>query len=285
MKFLKGKSLAQQKINLINRLLKFKCKKSETTHGCIHSIATLKIRNTVFNMLVEFLIQEGFSKTLTEITEELLIKFLQRRLDQGLSSRSLINNLSTISACFTALKKQGIFIKICDFTTARYFCKNNGKKIVKKNRAVKKINIDKLEHIEVKIIANMQFETGFRIDEIYQIKSAKIKKYGNKYFVQKGSIQGKGGKRLVAKEITANTANFYLEMLKINNDKIPISKVTYSKYFKLAFGDTSHSCRYNFAQYLSNFLNNKRLNWVEKKRIIARELGHVRISSANHYAY
>lgn len=285
MKYLKGKNFAQQKKNLIIRLLKLGVKKSDKTKGHIHSIATLKMRNIVFDSLVKFLENNNFLKTLTEVDEDLLIEFFEVKINKGLTSKSLINILATISSSFNALGKQGLEVRIKDFTKIRNICKNIAKKSLRRNRAINVKNLAKVENKWAKIMAKMQLETGFRLNELYQISIDKIKYSEGKYYIKGKSIQGKGGKLLVTKVVSKAVALLFKHMLILHNNTMPFTKVTYNKYYKKAFGDTSHSCRYNFIQSLNKKLNKKQMSYRQKKLIIAEESGHVRATSANHYSY
>ncbi len=286
MKLLRGIRLAQQKKNLIIRLLRIKVKKRGYKKGYIHSVATLNFRNFVFNKMVSYLEHDLYVKSITEIDAELLLKFLiSFSKTHSVSQKYLINILSTISSTFRALKSQGIYIEISDdeFDEIRATIKNNFINTQKKNRAVIIKDIEKVDNYIVKNLVKTQYKLGVRIDELFQIKKEFIYKDQDGYYIKEGTIIGKGGYKIIRKYISKELATFLLIVLRKNN-KLPICKSIYNKYLKIHLKETSHAIRYNFAQDLNQKLNSKALNKHSKDKEIARELGHHRPSSANRYS-
>lgn len=285
-KLLSGSTRADNKKDIICRGFKLGIKKDSKIKGRIHSIGTLKFKNIIFNDLVKHLEYLDNKISLTEISIDDLKSFIDIKISNNVSSRYLVNILSTISSSFQYLQSRGYYVSITktEFANIREYCKSNGTINIKKNRAIKLNSMSNISNEQVTIMANIQIETGIRLNELYQIRCEQIYYDGSKYFLKEKLLQSKGGKKIVRKTLTNKSAKALLILLNICNNKFSISKTTYNKYLKAATGETSHALRYNYVQNLNRELNTQGIDFHTKKKRLAQETGHNREDSINGYS-
>ena len=289
---LSGSTLEQQKVDLIDRTDAFGLKKSKTTIGMNHSGPTLDNRNSIFNQLVVFLDNFNFDQKLNKMPSHLFSELLQTKVEKGNCSTSIERDISLVSASFKANKRKRYYTLMTekDFDDLKTEFKYQGKKSKHNNRAFTNPNniINSLyeKRIASGILSELQNTCGYRIDEAFQVKPEYIESIGNKFFIRKNVIKGKGGFPCHLKEISAELYSNIKIMYEMDNGW-GISQDTYNNDIKYVAGNehSSHAFRYNYAQSLYKKLLQEGYTENEAKLEVSEQMCHHRASIVNHYLF
>jgi hypothetical protein len=223
------------------------------------------------------------------ISNEVIIKYIQKKIDKGLKYRSISTYISQLEKIQLALSK---------FTKHKaehfqLFTRDTLKKvreIAKANAVISKHKNRAFANPEViknglkdymKVSFELQLVHGLRVNEATFIKKSQIN--GNVF-----TIQGKGGytREIQLKEDLLNRLK---KELKKNNGKIKIPYSTYRKYLKDSATrsnqdfEGTHGLRFNYVQKEYNEKIKEFKNHNKALKVISYNIGHHRDKITEHY--
>ena len=223
------------------------------------------------------------------ISNEVIIKYIQEKIDNGLKYRSISTYISQLEKIqlglskFTKHKVEHFQLFTRDtLKKVRELAKANAVISKHKNRAFTNPEVIKNELKDyMKVSFELQLTHGLRVNEATFIKEDQL----NKNIL---TIQGKGG-YIREIELKEDLANRLRKELKKNNGKIKIPYSTYRKYLKDAASTSNqdfngtHGLRFNYVQKEYHERINEFKNHNEALKEISYNIGHHREEITEHY--
>ncbi len=223
------------------------------------------------------------------ITNEVIISYVQEKIDKGLKYRSISTYISQLEKIQVGLskfmKKRVEHFQLFNRDTlkkVREMAKEHALVSKHKNRAFSNPDIIKSELKDnMKVSFELQLNYGLRVNEATYIKQSQLKD-------DVLTIQGKGG-YIREIELKKDLANRLRKELKKNDGKIEIPYSTYRKYLKLSAAESNqtyngtHGLRFNYVQ--QEYFNkiNQFKTHIEALKEVSYNIGHHREEITEHY--
>lgn len=223
------------------------------------------------------------------IRDEVIIKYIQEKIDNGLKYRSIstyISQLEKIQVGLSNFTKNRVeHFQLYTRETlkkTREFAKAHASVSKHKNRAFSNPDVIKNELKDyMKVSFELQLTHGLRVNEATFIKQSQL----NQNIL---TIQGKGG-YIREIELKEDLANRLRKELKKNAGVIKIPYSTYRKYLKIGATITNqtffgtHGLRFNYVEREYSSKKNEFKNHKEALKEISYNIGHHREEITEHY--
>ncbi|QOP45691.1 hypothetical protein [Sulfurimonas paralvinellae] len=284
---LKGSTFEKQVRDANFRLAGFKEKRNGTNSNRTHSDATRIKRDSYFKDFKEFAEEQELDGKLNELmTEENMSMFLEQRLQSISSFSAQEDYIRGWSGLVQGLQQsnvsidldRGIFNEIVaiykEDAIERGDTFGEPKPITTSFHPTDVINE---LNSPLSVIAQVQYETGFRVSEAYTVINDLEKHLDN---LKLHSVKGKGGQMYNAKIISLELKLMLLK-LKAQNVKIPHQSTYYRHLQK--YDMASHDIRAFYTKELYEEKREEGLSHIEACQFVSKEINHHRIQITEYY--
>jgi len=278
---LKGSDFNRQKRDANFRLAAFGQKRNGTGSHKTHSEALRVKRDRYLSDFKKFAEEKELDGKLNELMNEAnLSEFFENRLD-GMSFSSQEDYLRGWSGLVQGLQQSNITIGIdgnfFDGLVSSYKdgSENIGALQIDPSIIPSEV-IAQLPDVSA-IIAQLQYETGYRINEAYSVIND-IENYLMDLKLK--AVQGKGGQQVREKIISLELRLMLLKLQK-ENSRIP-HRTTYYRHLQI-FGMRSHDFRAFYTKELYAKKREEGLSHVQACRYVSIEINHRRIVIVEYY--
>ena len=252
-----------------------------------HSIALAEKREMYLNDFKEFLENNGITegKINEYMTEENIRDFIEQRTEE-LSAKSALDYTTGFNSLLKGLEQANVTIPanpsnndfLQDFReTFREEMKQleveNGRYI--DNLQEKLENLQEIRY-ESYVVAKLQAETGFRVNEALEV-AKNFTKYYNEETGKLEGVVGKGNHEYQPKEISSQLVQ---ELQKIDN--LPHYN-TYNKDLKEVGIDRSHDFRVTYAKDLLEHKLEQGISYKDALKEVSEEINHHRPEMTEYY--
>jgi len=284
---LRGGSFEKQTKDAFHRTLAFGEGRHMKEDNLTHSVALAEKREMYLNDFKEYLENNGITegKINEYMTEENIRDFIEQRteelsaksaLDYTTGFNSLLKGLEQANVTIPANPSENDFLK--DFReTFREEMKQleveNGRYI--DNLQEKLENLQEIRY-ESYVVAKLQAETGFRVNEALEV-AKNFTKYYNEETGKLDGVIGKGNHMYQEKEISSQLVQ---ELQKIDN--LPHYN-TYSKDLKEVGIDRSHDFRVTYAKDLLEHKLEQGISYKDALKEVSEEINHHRPEMTEYY--
>jgi len=255
-----------------------------------HSNETSKKRDMYLKDFKNYLLKNGISegKLNTHLgTSETMKDFLVQRINENdLSRKTAVDYVSGFSGMMKGLEESNVTINPAGreaLEEARVIIKEIPKEDFRSGRAFENPQsvIDKIYDIrfEAGVLAQIQYETGFRISEAYELVQ-NPDRYINGNKVE--GIVGKGNHQYYTKEISKDLA---IKIGATDKNNIPTDK-SYSSFIKEAAGNEKaipHDFRLSYVKEQYEKKIDAGMAKKEALREVSREVNHYRAEITRYY--
>lgn len=255
----------------------------------IYSYRTADAYRDVWRHCLDYAKAETGCKQILQLTKEHIQSYLQSKIDQQVSLATFRQYSAALGKLETVLnlvsEKYELGQQYEFRNTIREISADATEELQKFEGSRAYVDPDALvsaiDNNDHKFAAQLQAETGLRVYEISQIRSAQIQEVG---YLQ---VRGKGGK-LIEKKLPPA---LYQELVyrteygvfKINGDQ-------YRESLKIAAEETgqkytgSHGLRWSYAQNrMATLTRDSGINYYDALKVVSQEMGHERADITEHY--
>ncbi len=279
---LKGGTYEKQVKNAFHRLEAFGIKRHGTNSHKTHSIELAKKRTMYLNDYIKFAKESNLSDKLNQtMTQKNIDLFLVNRLE-NLSLKTKEDYIRGWSSLTQGLKEVNISVPIDKEyfnTKINEIKRTTPKEPIKINRAINNVSnfIQNLydKRYESGVLAQIQYELGFRVSEAIKLISSPLNYIKNNSVV---GMVGKGNHKYHDKPISKE-----LQAKIVIVENIP-SQNTYRNDIKeLSSVHSTHSLRYNYAKNEFNKKIEQGISYKQALKEVSEGLNHSRIEMSKWY--
>ena len=258
----------------------------------IYSYATADQYRDIAKDLMNYVKQEFHIKDIEKLTSEHVNAFLESKIADGIKYSTFQKYAAALEKLEVALNKYAQ-----SHNTGREYhfdlssVREQAREVLERSQVTRayenpKALIENIQNRDYKIIAQAQYEGGFRISELNHL-SEKNFKDNNTFQV----ISGKGGKdrEVPLSKETYKALKFLLDKADPSDGKYKFDMNDYRNALKEAAEKSgqeytgSHGLRWNFAQEKFSELQREGKTYEQALQIVSNLLGHERADITEHY--
>ena len=284
---LKGNSFEKQVRDANFRLAAFKEKRNGTNSNRTHSDATRIKRDSYFKDFKEFAEKQELEGKLNKlITEENMSSFLEQRLESISSFSAQEDYIRGWSGLIQGLEQSNITVNL-DRGFINEMVSSYKEDAIERGETFgepKPITtefhptevIGELKY-PLNVIAQVQYETGFRVSEAYTLIN-NLEKHLDELKIQ--GIKGKGGQAYQSKIISLELKLMLLKS-QVQQKKLPVQSTYYRHLQK--FNMASHDLRAFYTKELYEKKLEDGMTHKEACQFVSKEINHHRIQITEYY--
>ena len=284
---LKGNSFEKQVRDANFRLAAFKEKRNGTNSNRTHSDATRIKRDSYFKDFKEFAEKQELEGKLNKlITEENMSSFLEQRLESISSFSAQEDYIRGWSGLIQGLEQSNITVNL-DRGFINEMVSSYKEDAIERGETFgepKPITtefhptevIGELKY-PLNVIAQVQYETGFRVSEAYTLIN-NLEKHLNELKIK--GIKGKGGQAYQSKIISLELKLMLLKS-QVQQKKLPVQSTYYRHLQK--FNMASHDLRAFYTKELYEKKLEDGMTHKEACQFVSKEINHHRIQITEYY--